>query len=135
MIQATTELLNKIATHEAGHALVAHIAGLRVAYVDLYESNTKVHMSASHNMNQAFCMGGWAAQVVMGLHDSKETLISSGDWSQATNDSLYTGFTNEDAIVYATNVIEEHREALIILRDKLLAQGYLDPQDISEALK
>ena len=135
MIRATTELLNKIATHEAGHAIVAHIAGLRVAYVDLYEARTLVHDSESHHAMQAFCMGGWAAQEVMGIHDTEDTLHKSTDYLQGMDDSLYTQFTNEQAIEYATRIVGEHKDQLVVLRDKLLAQGYLDPADITEVLK
>ena len=135
MIKATTELLNRIATHEAGHAVVAHVAGLRVAYVDLYEARTLVHDSESRYAMQAFCMGGWAAQEVMGIHDTEETLHKSTDYCQGMNDSLYTQFTNEQAIEYATRIVEEHKDQLVILRDKLLAQGYLDPADIKGVLK
>jgi len=135
MIKATTELLNKIATHEAGHAVVAHVAGLRVAYVDLYESNTKVHDSESRHALQAYCMGGWAAQEVMGIHDTLETLHKSTDWKQACDDMKHTGIPNETIIEWATQVCNFHKNELVVLRDKLLAQGYLDPADIKEVLK
>ena len=134
MIKATTELLNKIATHEAGHAIVAHVAGLKVSYVDLYEARTTVHDGAREAF-QVFCMGGWAAQELMGIHDTEETLHRSTDYSQALNESLYTGFSNEDAIECAIRLVGEHKDQLVVLRDKLLAQGYLDPADIKETLK
>ena len=134
MIQATTALLNKIATHEAGHALVAAVVGLRIQYVDLYESNTTVHISENRHKMQAYCMGGYAAQLVMGLHETSEVFHGSGDYSQGVADSAHTGFTNEMALEFAVGIVREHQHQLVRLRDKLLAQGFLSPADVSEVV-
>jgi len=132
MIQATTPLLKKIATHEAGHALVASVVGLRLQYVDLYESNTTVYDTKNYHALQAYCMGGYAAQLVMGFPETDEVFHGSGDYSQGVADSAHTGFTNEMALEFAVGVVRNHQRQLVKLRDKLLAQGHLSPADVSE---